>query len=159
MKKIFYFGIVAFLMASCATEKTVYTYSEYRTTNPSQSVATAPLIADLVVSENRISYAERINTVISNKTVGEAKSLADKEKEVVISNAIKANKADVLVAPIVNIQTDDNGFLVIEVSGYPASYKNFRNAAKDDMWIVNHATPEQPEKKAIPSIALPGKKK
>ena len=146
--------------ASKNTTKTTYSYSEYRSVQAAQSVATAPLIADLVVAEKRITYAERINTVISGMSASEAKALADKEKETVIANAVKANKADVLVAPIIDIQTDANGYLVIEVTGYPASYKNFRNASKDDLWIVEkNSAPKQDEKKAAVPIALPGKKK
>lgn len=142
-----------------STTKTTYSYSEYRSVQAAQSVATAPLIADLVVAEKRITYAERINTVITNMSQSEAKALADKEKETVIANAVKANKADVLVAPSVDIQTDANGYLVIEVTGYPASYKNFRNATKDDMWIVDkNSAPKQEEKKSSVPIGLPGKK-
>ena len=116
------------LLIGCASTKptkTIYSFSEYRAVQTSQTVATAPLIADLVVSEKRVNYAERINTVISEMSASEAKALADKEKETVIANAVKANKADVLVAPIIDIQTDANGYLVIEVTGYPASYKKF----------------------------------
>lgn len=167
MKQIFQIigvGICSsMLLIGCATSKptkTTYSFSEYRAVQASQTVATAPLIADLVVSEKRVNYAERINTVISEMSASEAKALADKEKETVIANAVKANKADVLVAPIIDIQTDANGYLVIEVTGYPASYKNFRNASKDDLWIVEkNSAPKQDEKKAAVPIALPGKKK
>ena len=167
MKQIFQIigvGICSsMLLVGCVTTtgttKTTYSYSEYRSVQASQTVATAPLIADLVVSEKRITYAERINTVITNMSSSEAKALADKEKETVIANAVKANKADVLVAPIIDIQTDTNGYLVIEVTGYPASYKNFRNATKDDMWIVEkNSAPKQDEKKSASPIGLPGKK-
>lgn len=167
MKQIFQIiglGICSsLLLVGCVTTtgttKTTYSYSEYRSVQASQTVATAPLIADLVVSEKRITYAERINTVITNMSSSEAKALADKEKETVIANAVKANKADVLVAPIIDIQTDTNGYLVIEVTGYPASYKNFRNATKDDMWIVEkNSAPKQDEKKSASPIGMPGKK-
>ena len=174
MKQIFQIigvGICSsLLLVGCVTTtgttKTTYSYSEYRSVQPSQSVATAPLIADLVVSEKRITYAERINTVITNMSSSEAKALADKEKETVIANAVKTNKADVLVAPIIDIQTDSNGYLVIEVTGYPASYKNFRNASKDDMWIMeknqtpkaHHDSNTSEEKKTAMPIGLPSKK-
>ena len=167
MKQIFQIiglGICSsMLLVGCVTTtgttKTTYSYSEYRSVQASQTVATAPLIADLVVSEKRITYAERINTAITNMSSSEAKALADKEKETVIANAVKANKADVLVAPIIDIQTDTNGYLVIEVTGYPASYKNFRNATKDDMWIVEkNSAPKQEEKKSASPIGMPGKK-
>ena len=60
----------------------------------------------------------------------------DADMFTVIYNAIAANKADVLVAPIVEIQTDANNYLVISVTGYPATYQNYRNATPDDKWIL-----------------------
>lgn len=166
MKKIYLFLLVTalFFITSCATTssttKTTYSKSQYRTVQTSQTVSTAPIIADLVVSEKKINYAERINTVIFGMSQAEAKALAEKESETVIANALKANKADVLVAPITDIQTDANGYLVIEVTGYPAVYKNFRNASKEEMWIVERPAPTttKEEKKSAMPVALPGKK-
>lgn len=138
--KLFLLGaIVAVVLSSCAAPKAKeYTAVEYRTIEPTQSVYTAPLIADLQVSEKRITYAERINVKVNTKTEAEIQAIAEKEKQVVISNAVKSNDADVLVAPIVEIQTDANMYLVISVTGYPASYKNYRNATPADSWIIEH---------------------
>lgn len=137
--KLFLFALLAALLSSCAAKKaTNYTAVEYRTIEPTQAVYTAPLIADLKVSETRISYAERINVKVNSKTDAEIQAIAEKEKQVVINNAVKSNNADVLVAPIVEIQTDANMYLVISVTGYPASYKNYRNATPEDSWILQH---------------------
>ena len=110
-------------------------------------------MADLVVATERITYAERINKDITTLTDAEVEALASHEKDVVVANAAKANNADVIVAPIVNITTDVNKNLVIIVYGYPASYKNFRNATEADKWIIENAKiePEKSvEKKANP---------
>lgn len=143
-------GFVA-LICSCSVPKaTSYSYSEYKTISPSQSVYTAPLMADLVVSKDRITYAERINKDITTMTDAEVDALATREKETVMANALKANNADVLVAPMINITTDVNKNLVIVIMGYPASYKNFRNATEADKWVIENAKAEQakPEKKS-----------
>ncbi|MBR1564847.1 MAG: hypothetical protein IJ650_05815 [Paludibacteraceae bacterium] len=154
MKKTLLFIAVVALICSCSTPKaTSYSYSEYKTISPSQSVFTAPLMADLVVAKERITYAERINQNITKLTDAEVEALANREKETVIANAVKANNADVLVAPMVNITTDANKNLVIVVCGYPATYQNFRNATESDQWIIERANAEKEqnvEKKSSP---------
>ena len=152
MKKIILFFSVAAIICSCSAPKaTTYSYSEYKTVSPSQSVYTAPVMADLVVATERITYAERINKDITTLTDAEVEALASREKEVVVANAAKANNADVIVAPIVNITTDVNKNLVIIVNGYPATYKNFRNATEADKWIIENANtqPANPVKKEV----------
>jgi hypothetical protein len=129
-------AVVAVMLSSCATKAKTYQSLEYRTIEPTQSVHTVPLVADLKVSETRIIYAERINVKVNTKTEQEINAIAQKEKQTVIYNAIAANKADVLVAPIVEIQTDANNYLVISVTGYPATYQNYRNATPEDKWIM-----------------------
>ena len=114
MKKIILFFSVAAIVCSCSTPQattystpkaTSYSYSEYQTISPSQSVYTVPVIADLDVAKERITYAERINKNITTLTDAEVEALASREKEVVIANAAKANNADVIVAPTINITT------------------------------------------------------
>ncbi|MEE1070594.1 MAG: hypothetical protein U0K81_09015 [Paludibacteraceae bacterium] len=145
MKKIILLFSVAAIVCSCYTPQVTtnstpkaksYSYSEYQTISPTQSVYTVPVIADLDVAEERITYAERINKNITTLTDAEVEALASREKEVVVANAAKANNADVIVAPIINITTDANKNLVIIVNGYPATYKNFRNATEADKWII-----------------------
>ena len=158
MKKLL-FIIVAAIVCSCSALEEVsyesraksYSYSEYRTISPSQTaVYTYPLMADLVVGKERIKYAERINQNITTMTDAQVNAMAMREKEVAIANALVANNADVLVAPMVNITTDTNKNLVIVVCGYPAVYKNFRNITKNDTWIVEqNEEKKQAEKKTI----------
>lgn len=144
MKKILLFCGLTALICSCSTPKaTTYSYSEYQTVFPTQSVYTVPVIADLDVAKERITYAERINKNITTLTDAEVEALASREKEVVIANAAKANNADVIVAPTINITTDANKNLVIVVNGFPATYKNFRNATENDKWIIENTNIEK----------------
>ena len=149
MKKVLLFLSFAAFICSCSTPKaTSYSYSEYKTISPSQSVYTAPLMADLDVSKERITYTERINQNIAKLTVAEVEALASREKETVMANALKAHNADVLVAPIVNITVDANKNLVFVINGYPATYKNFHSATEADKWIIEKSESEQVSTKA-----------
>ena len=163
MKKfIFFFGAAALICSCSAPKATSYSYSEYKTISPSQSVYTVPLVADLNVASERITYAERVNQNITKLTDAEVEALASREKEVIVANAAKANNADVIVAPTINITTDVNKNLVIVVTGYPATYKNFRNVTDADKWIIDHANAAQDksgEKKVNPLGGLLKKKK
>ena len=154
-------GFVARICSCSVPKATSYSYSEYKTISPTQSVYTAPIMADLVVAKERITYAERINQDITKLTDAEVDAMANREKETVIANALKANNADVLVAPMVNITTDVNKNLVIIVMGYPASYSNFRNATETDKWIIENAKSETvvPEKKTANPLGTFFKKK
>ena len=72
MKKIIFFFGAAALICSCSAPKaTSYSYSEYKTISPSQSVYTVPLVADLDVAKERITYAERVNQNITKLTDAE----------------------------------------------------------------------------------------
>ena len=138
MKKIILFFSTATLICSCSVPKaTSYSYSEYKTAMPSPAVYAVPTMADLVVSSEKITYGERINQNITTLTDAEVEALASREKETIIANALKANNADVLVAPNVSIETDANKNLVIIVTGYPAVYKNFRSATAADTLFMN----------------------
>ncbi len=160
MKKSILFLAVVALVCSCSVPKaSTYSYSEYQTITPTPSVHAMPVMAELEVSSERITYAERINQNIKSLTDAEVEALASREKETVIANAVKANNADVLVAPVVNITTDANNNLVIIINGYPATYKNFRTAtAADSIFIKNTQPVEKQEKKGINPFEILKKK-
>ena len=160
MKKIFLFCGLAALVCSCSAPKaTSYSYAEYRTISPSPSVYAVPVVAELDVASERITYAERINKNIRTMTDAEVEAFASREKETVVANAAKANNADVLVAPLVNITTDANSNLVIIVNGYPAVYKNFRNATAADSILINKTQSlDKKEKNSINPLGILKKK-
>jgi hypothetical protein len=158
MKKILFFCLVAFACSCSAPKATSYSYSEYKTMSPAPSIYAVPVLAELEVSSERITYAERINKNIKTLTDAEVENLASREKETVIANAAKTNNADVLVAPLVNITTDVNNNLVIIVTGYPAVYKNFRSATAADSIFMNAKNAEPVEKKSLNPLDLFKKK-
>ena len=158
MKKILFFCLMALACSCSAPKATSYSYAEYKTMSLAPSVYTLPMIAELQVSGERITYAERINKNIQTLTDAEVEILASREKETVIANAAKTNSADVLVAPLVNITTDVNNNLVIVVTGYPAVYKNFRTATAADSIFMNAKNAEPVEKKSLNPLDLFKKK-
>lgn len=131
-------ALAAVVLSSCKTS-TSYSYSEFKTSDPVVNVFSVPQIAELSVSDTKITYSERINKDIREMTPSAAESFAMREKETVLNNAIKANNADVLIAPNITVITDNQGRLVITVTGYPANYTGFRNATSEDEWILKNS--------------------
>lgn len=120
MKKLFIFGIVlATALASCTTvTKTASTIDINSSLNSKSE-------ADLVISSQKVSYVHRTS---SKERRGGRNN--------VINSAVKATLqanggADVLVAPEYEIVKKSGLFgskiKSVTVTGYPASYKNFKN--------------------------------
>ena len=101
---------------SVNAQKAVPSNMNFKTAN-TQDVRISPLLADLVISEEKITFEYHHNT---NGDVNNAKDCA------VYDALRKYGNADVLVAPQFDIKLN-NGVERIIVSGYPAKYKNFRN--------------------------------
>lgn len=131
-------ALAAVVLSSCKTS-TSYSYSEFKTSDPTVNVFAVPQIAELAVSDTKITYSERLNKDIRSMSPSAAESFAMTEKETVLNNAIKANNADVLIAPNITVTTDNQGRLVITVTGYPANYTGFRNATSGDEWIIKNS--------------------
>lgn len=101
------------LLASCGSVQRTTS-----TTVPVNNVMQTATIADLEVGA-RVTYT--YNTSDKERVAG-----ADNCKEAAVAALLKANgNADVLVAPEYSYKGD---MKVIEVSGRPAKYKNFRSA-------------------------------
>lgn len=126
MKKMLFFVMISAIFSSCITNRaTVVTTA---TTAPIRTITT---VADVNVSDNRISY-----TYIPSKA--DAKRLS---KTQLLNNAIymalKNNgNADVLLQINYYITKRNVVFVrrinSITVSGYPAKYTNFRKPTKED---------------------------
>ena len=122
--------------------RVVYQESSTRTLEPDHYMMTAPLIADVVVSPNKITYTEKEAYKIFPVTAGNAeqiKAMMPDLKKIALSKAAKVHDADLLVGTIIDVITNDEGLLEITVSGYPAKYTNFRNATRADIENVQEA--------------------
>lgn len=138
--------ITLYVVALCAISCSSYTYTPTATapaapvrsrllntaTYRSISVdtpVTPPLIADLNVSSTKISF-----------TLGVTQELLRTDIENMISAAVKEallknNNADVLIGMEYQIKYNNNGVIEsISVTGYPATYKNFRHPS-ESVWL------------------------
>ena len=147
MKKQLFTVITATLtLASCATleEYTTldvittleYMESSARILEADHKMLVTPVIADLEVSNKKITYTEK--EMFANLEVTQAllKNISELKK-IALSRAARANNADVLVGSTIDIVTK-NGRLEITVSGYPAHYVKFRKADAQDVELLKN---------------------
>ena len=129
------FALVS-LSAMAQKSKTTYYYNESSARNIElgQRVLTTPMIADLkVVSDKKIEpYVEVFPFVMSPQI----KDAVPGFKRSAFANAAKKNNADALVGTDIIVTTNEEGFVVVTVTGYPAQYTNFRNATREDLWML-----------------------
>lgn len=125
MRKIYLLlCVLAVIATACVSESTV-TEAQGRFLNPTASTNVTPMAADLQVSSQRITYeADYIKDDDSSIS-------SEKAKQYTIAAAITKYKADVLVAPLLQVQETDSK-IHVTVCGYPATYKNFRKATLQD---------------------------
>lgn len=141
MKKL-YFSIVvlAITLASCSTsqfyvtELIDYMESSARILEAEHSLLSTPLIADIEVSDKKITYTEKemfANMDVTNKRIDEMPEL----KKIALSRAAQAYNADILVGTTIDVVTKDDR-LEITVTGYPARYVKFRNVNEYDIKVL-----------------------
>ena len=139
---LFVFGIVASLSMAQKNVSVEYQESSTRNLEPEHYMVTAPLIADIKVTAEKITYTETEafrKFPITADNVKDINEAMPEFKKIALSRAAKAHNADLLVGTIIDVTTDAGGFIRITVSGYPAKYVNFRNATSQDMDIVKSA--------------------
>ena len=126
MKKIILFILVSVTICAC---QVVNKSSQVKTANIyGPKITQVPTLADLNVKETKIKGKAEGN---SSSTISGLKSLA-------VSDALKKSNADVLVEPRYDVlQTSTK--ITVEVSGYPATYKNFRPMEEKDTTIVKYS--------------------
>ena len=142
MKKLcFSFVVLAMTLASCSTKNEFivtelidYMESSARILEPEHNMLATPLIADLDVSNKKISYTEKemfANLEVNNKRIDEMPEL----KKIALSRAAQAHNADILVGTTIDVVTKDDR-LEITVTGYPARYVKFRNVSEQDIKVM-----------------------
>ena len=103
-----------------------------RTKDVPGTVAHQPVTANLNVRSTRVSGRATVNA--SQEAQG---------RNAALRAALAAGQADVLVAPTYTFETN-GGKLTVTVSGYPATYTDFRNATAADMELLKTAGAEEP---------------
>lgn len=120
------------------SERVEYQESSARNLEPEHSMMLTPLIADIKVSPTKITYTETEAFKEYPVAKGIEKLMPD-FKSIALSRAAKNHKADLLVGTIIDIITNNKGYLEITISGYPATYVGFRNATLNDIELVRQA--------------------
>ena len=125
-------------------EEVKYGYDEATASSisPVATAHTSPIVADLTVSSTRITHKE----VFTNALTAEDLLNPDRSAEIkylksfTLTRAVKENKADILLVPVYEVSTSsDMKTITVEVSGYPASYTNFRKASTADLELIKQS--------------------
>lgn len=128
-------AILCILTGNAQNRTTDYKESSARNLEPLHSVMTAPLIADLQITGERIVYTEK-EAFAAYTVTPDIVQFIPNFKKVALSCAARAYNADAIIGATVDVITNANGHLEITISGYPAKYTNFRNATSEDMNLV-----------------------
>ena len=136
--------ILSLLFFSCKTTEESFSYKETtaRYLQPSMSGYITPTVADLNVSSAKISHSETFENTIKDASLASSPEL-EYMKNYTLAQAVVINNADVLVGHIFDVKTQKKGEeVVVTVTGYPATYVNFRKATDDDLKLMDGATPK-----------------
>ncbi len=127
MKKILFIAVVtSFFLTSCVvvktdTSKTMDIYGA--------GVIQKPVLVDLEVKETKVT-----GTATGTAT-GAAGKTMDPIKQSAVADALKKANADVLVEPVFETVTT-GGKTTATVTGFPATYKNFRSIKPEDVELL-----------------------
>lgn len=124
MKKIIFFAATLLIAASCSTQMATYSA---KTASLPYSLKAVPMTSELNVSETKIQ-AEVFDKKGMLKKTGE---------DWAVSEALKKVKADILLEPRYEYTYDNNKLVSVKVSGYPATFTNFRQMTAEDAETIN----------------------
>ncbi|MCR5496833.1 MAG: hypothetical protein K6F48_03245 [Paludibacteraceae bacterium] len=121
--------------ADCKKKEVPFSYEESSNSNtmePANGIIMNPLIADLeMIGNEKVTYKETFSVNME----GDAKEKIQRYKDIALAHAEKEYKADVMIGVRYEVHASETEIEVI-VTGYPAYYKNFRNATKKDRWML-----------------------
>ena len=141
MKRLLFLLMFVFLASGLSAqqrEKIEYQESSARNLEPEHLMLLTPLIADLEVSQNKVTHVEVDAFASIPVTTDVIKSMPE-FKKIALSRAARACNADVMVGTTIDVVTNSKGFIEITVTGYPAFYRNFRIADTTDLKVVEYA--------------------
>lgn len=138
MKKFLY--VIAVMLglpiAALAQKSNVtYTITESSSTfiEPTPVIVTTPLIADVTIIGEKITYVEP--DALKIFPINDFKQLPQL-RGVVVARAIRAHNADLIIGVSFDMETTAQGELKVTVTGFPAKYTNFHNASYEEMRTV-----------------------
>ena len=147
---------ITLITSSCATVVHRHHSVSARSAEPQhQQVLTMPHLADLEVIGERFSY----RVVFRGITSLQEQDL-ENWRNIALADAVRAVNADIIVGALFETEFErgrhprDNE-LRVTVIGFPAIFTNFRNATKEDAWILDFYFPERNRSVIFPPISVP----
>ncbi len=144
MKKIFFGLLVAvFALSSCSTLRRSTAVSM----NIEAEINQYPTVTDLTLAQKPVTASMEWNWTpfaFMQQSLGE-------RKENLIADILKKQGADVLVEPRYEFTKTTFGPRKLTITGYPATYKNFRPAGKEDLKAIHTAAHIRQLKKQVNS--------
>lgn len=122
-------------------EKFGYDEATAHSIDPVASAHTTPVVADLTVTQTRITHKETFsNNLTAHDLANPGRSAEIRYlKDYTLTRAAKLNNADIIIAPTYDIKTSqDMNTITVEITGYPASYVNFRKATNADLDLIKN---------------------
>ncbi len=124
------------LFSSCAPTQLVLKSASFeektaKELDPEQvQFRTMPMVVDLQVDENKIVFTKTyMNAYAKGRNIDNVRAMA-------LYDAAKQYNADVIALPVYSITSDNDIDYTIEITGYPAHYKNFRNLTEEDKKLL-----------------------
>ena len=124
MRKIIYFILISAFMTSCIIKKTETATTKILYVN-GVGIIQNPTIVDLDVNGAKVS----------GRAVAKFGENIEDVKTLLVAEVLRKANADVLVEPRYVIETINNES-IITVSGYHATYKNFRPIKEEDIKLI-----------------------
>ena len=125
MRKIIKLIVISALMTSCIIKKTETATTKTLDINGA-AVIQKPTIVDLDVNGAKVS----------GRAVAKFGENIEDVKLLLVAEVLRKSNADVLVEPRYAFETVNNE-TTISVSGFPATYKNFRPLKEEDLKLIN----------------------
>ena len=138
-------ALAAVILTSCGT----YTYQEStaRFIEPSRAGFVTPVVADMVVQENKITHEVEVYAKLKKREIsqimraeiqGVESPLVLSWKKYALAETLKKFKADDIVSPTFEIAPSrmKKDVLVITVTGHLATYQNYRKATQADVELM-----------------------
>ena len=138
---IFCVAVIAFFVTSCSNTYNLTDNNTHLLTVAS-SAQTMPVVADLQVSNSKITFDMTFKNNLALRDISEfsASPKVQYMIKLTLNKAAEKYDADIIVAPNYNITTsEDFRSVTVSVTGYPATYANFRTATAEDVEIIKNA--------------------
>ncbi len=137
MRKALYMVLIPaamMLMQSCATAD--YHHTSRKATAKTRYISQSAITETMVVTDLEVEE-KKVSGSFSGTNVDEesAKSLA-------VADALKKVNAEVMVEPVFEVEVKDFKDISVQVQGYPARYKNFRNPTREDSILLGLIAPK-----------------